>query len=198
VEPNDPKMDREIADAVQAVLSGNGQAYAVVVQRLQQSMRTLCLAMLRDPQAADELAQDVFVHAYQRLHLWDARRPMKPWLVKIAYRLAQQRWRTQKMEAARQKEAAERLQQASKDLSDSSPWGRLFAEEQSKILWQAVMDLPLAQRTAVVLYYREGFAVEQVAKTMEIASGTVKTHLFRARAQIQANLQTLGFEEGDA
>ena len=65
------------------------------------------------------------------------------------------------------------------------------------MLWQAVQALPLAQRTAVVLYYRENMAVSDVARAMDVSPGSVKTHLFRARAQIQRELLVLGFDEGD-
>ena len=89
VAPNDSDPEREIVQAVCAVRAGDVQAYAAIVNRFQASIMTLCVAILRDPQAAEELAQDVFVRAYQRLDTFDVRRPMKPWLVKIAYRLAQ-------------------------------------------------------------------------------------------------------------
>ena len=49
---------------------------------------TLCTALLRNRQAAEELAQDTLVQAYERLDLFDERQPIKPWLYKIAYRLA--------------------------------------------------------------------------------------------------------------
>ena len=61
---------------------------------------TICVAILHDRQAAEELAQDVLVRAYQRLDTFDVTQPMKPWLVKIAYRLAQEHWRRD--ESARQ------------------------------------------------------------------------------------------------
>ncbi len=80
---------------------------------------------------------------------------------------------------------------------DGSPAERLFAAERSDILWQAVYALPMAERTAVVLYYREEMSVKEVAAAMGISPGTVKTHLFRARSQIQVSLRAKGFEEGD-
>ncbi len=81
---------------------------------------------------------------------------------------------------------------------NSGPADRLFAEEQSRVLWQAVFALPESQRTAVVLYYRENLTVEEVAHAMGISTGTVKTHLYRARAQIKVTLQGKGFDKGDA
>ena len=67
------------------------------------------------------------------------------------------------------------------------------ASEQTDALWQAVCALPKAQRIAVVLYYREGLTIEEVAEMTEVSPGTVKTHLFRARAQIRDELAGKGF-----
>jgi RNA polymerase sigma-70 factor, ECF subfamily len=147
---------------------------------------TLCTALLRNRQAAEELAQDALVRAYERLDLFDVRQPMKPWLYKIAYRLAQQRRRAQSRETARREAAATILGQ---NRSDPGPAERLVADERSEMLWEAVSELPMAQRTAVVLYYRENLTVKEVANVLRVSPGTIKTHLFRARSQIQASLQ---------
>jgi RNA polymerase sigma-70 factor (ECF subfamily) len=194
VAPNDSELDRDIADAVQAVRAGDVQAYATIVKRFQGPLMTLCTALLRNRQAAEELAQDTLVRAYERLDLFDVRQPMKPWLCKIAYRLAQQRWRGQGREAARQEAAAPMLAQ---DRGDPGPAEKLLADERSEILWQAVSELPMAQRTAVVLYYRENLTVNEVAQAIGVSPGTVKTHLVRARSRIHEFLRGRQFDEGD-
>ncbi len=177
VAPNDSELEPEILEAVRAVRAGNSQAYATIVTRFQGPILTLCAAILRDRQAAEELAQDVLVRAYLRLDTFDLRQPMKPWLVKIAYRLAQEKWRTHMRELARYKAAATMLQQ---NRGDGRPAESLLTAERSDLLWQAVYALPMAERTAVVLYYREEMSVKEVAAAMGISPGTVKTHLFRA------------------
>jgi len=183
-----------IVDSVRAVRAGNAQAYAAIVTRFQGPILTLCAAILRDRQAAQELAQDVFVRAYQRLDTFDVRRPMKPWLVKIAYHLAQEKRRTQVRQAARERAAA--IEREQNDAVER-PGQSLIAAERSDLLWQAVYALPMAERTAVLLYYRESLSVKEVAAVMGISPGTVKTHLFRARSQVQLNLRAKGIDEGD-
>jgi RNA polymerase sigma-70 factor, ECF subfamily len=194
VTPNVSEFDADIADAVRVVRGGDPQGYATIVKRFQGPLMVLCTALLRDRQAAEELAQDVLVRAYERLDLFDVRQPMKPWLFTIAYRLAQQRRRAQSREAARLEAAATMHGQ---DRGDSGPAERLFADERSEMLWQAVSELPMAQRTAVVLYYRENLGVKEVATAMGVSPSTVKTHLVRARAQIQVYLREKHFDEGD-
>jgi RNA polymerase sigma-70 factor, ECF subfamily len=194
VDRNELEPDRDIVDAVRAVRAGDAQAYATIVTRFQGPLMTLCTALLRNRQAAEELAQDTLVQAYERLGLFDLRQPMKPWLYKIAYRLAQQQWRAQSREAAHLKAAATI---SAENRSESGPAEKLFADEQAELLWHAVSELPMAQRTAVVLYYREHLPVNDVAKTMGVTPGTVKTHLTRARSQIQINLRRKKFDGSD-
>jgi RNA polymerase sigma-70 factor (ECF subfamily) len=193
VAQNLAEPDCETSAAVKAVRAGDVQAFVTIVKRFGEALLTLCVTILHDSQAAEELAQDVFVRAFHRLDTYDVRQPMKPWLVKIAYRMAQERWRQKQREAVHCKAAA----QSRKQPAQPDPSHRLVATERSDILWQEVHALPLAQRTAVVLYYRENMTVKDVARTMGVSPGTVKTHLFRARTQIQESLRARGFEEED-
>ncbi len=189
----DSDQEGEIRAAVRAVRGGDVQAFATIVKRFQATIMTLCVAILRDRQAAEELAQDVFVQAYQRLDTFDARRPMKPWLVQIAHRLALQRWR----QRAREMDLLDTAAKLEREQRDAGPADRLQVDEESHLLWQAVHELPLGERTAVVLHYRESMTVHEVATAMGVSPGTVKTHLFRARAKIQVKLRDRGFDEGD-
>jgi RNA polymerase sigma-70 factor, ECF subfamily len=194
VAPIEPDSENDIVEAVRAVRAGDAQAYAMIVRRFQGPLMTLCTALLRNRQAGEELAQDALVRAYERLDVFDVRQPMKPWLYRIAYRLAQEQRRAQTRETARQRSAATMHDQ---DRVDSGPAEKLFADERSEMLWQAVSKLPIAQRTAVVLYYRENLTVKEVASALAVSPGTVKTHLFRARSQIQASLRGREFDEGE-
>ncbi len=140
------------------------------------------------------LRSDVFVRAYQRLDTFDVRRPVKRWLVKFAYRSAQENWRSHVRRTVREGAVAAERQQ---NCGDGNPTDRMLADERSELVWQAVYALSMTQRTADVLYYREKLPVEEVVGVMGVSAGTVKTHLSRARAQIQANLRARGLDEGD-
>jgi RNA polymerase sigma-70 factor (ECF subfamily) len=194
VEPIESEFECDVADAVRAVRAGDVQEYATIVKRFQGPLMTLCTAILRDRQAAEELAQDTLVRAYERLDLFDVRQPMKPWLCKIAYRLALQRWRARSRERARREAAAPII---ARTRSDWGPVEKLLADERSEMLWQTVSRLPMAQRTAVVLYYRENLNVKEMAEAMGVSPDTVKTHLVRARSRIHAELTARQIDEGD-
>jgi RNA polymerase sigma-70 factor (ECF subfamily) len=182
VMPDESPAESDIARAVEAVLDGHPNAFALIVRRFQDSLMTVATALLRDRQAADELTQDAFVRAFQRLRSYDASRPMKPWLVKIACRLAQDRWRG-RAAAARQRQLA--AQEADRTPVNADPLDSLIADERDRTLWRMVQTLPVAERTAVILYYREGLSVDEAAEATGVAAGTVKTLLFRARSHLR-------------
>lgn len=188
------EAEAEVAKAVQAVRAGQRDAYAVLVEQFQTPILTLAMMLMGNRQAAEELTEDVFVRAYENLPLYDLSRPMKPWLVKIAYRLVQDAGRRRAMESRRQRLAQ---QQAREVIGQPGLLEHLIADERARSLWEAMERLPLAERTAAFLYYREELTVEQVAQATDVSPGTVKTLLFRARGHLRTFLQKRGVADSD-
>ena len=67
----------------------------------------------------------------------------------------------------------------------------MIADESSLRLWEAVAALPSGERSAVVLYYREGMAVRDIARALGVTTGTIKTLLFRARKHLRVRLDAV-------
>jgi RNA polymerase sigma-70 factor (ECF subfamily) len=67
--------------------------------------------------------------------------------------------------------------------------------EETIDLWTKVKELPRRQQEAVVLHYRMGFSVEEVAQVMGCRDGTVRTHLARAREVLRAALKGVSDED---
>jgi RNA polymerase sigma-70 factor (ECF subfamily) len=62
------------------------------------------------------------------------------------------------------------------------------AQDEGRRLWRLVARLPLGERTALVLHYRQELSVNEVAAALGVTTGTVKTLLFRARRHLRAAL----------
>jgi RNA polymerase sigma-70 factor (ECF subfamily) len=75
--------------AVDATRGGDRDAFNQIVGRYQRRLFGLTLMMVRQPTAAEEVTQDVFIRAFTFLDRYDADRPFYPWLAAIAVRLAQ-------------------------------------------------------------------------------------------------------------
>lgn len=168
--------------AVQAVRDGDRESFGTLVELHQRQLFGLSLMMVRDPAAAEEVAQDAFVRAYTRLDLYDENRPFYPWLAAITVRLAQN-W-LQRHTRVQQVEGVP-LGPEMEPVSPANPLRDLITDEDDQQLWRSVAALPSGQRTAVYLHYRQDMKVRDVAQALGVTSGTVKTLLFRARRNLR-------------
>lgn len=173
--------------AVVAVRAGDGDAFGRLVSSYQHRLYGLCLTMLRDPAAAEEVAQDAFVRAYTQLDRYDEGRPFYPWLATIATRLAQTRLRRRARRAEREVGDLDRSRHGA---PGPDPLARAISNDRDRRLWERVAALPSGERTAVYLYYRQGLKVAEAAHALGVTSGTVKTLLFRARRRLRDHMTT--------
>lgn len=171
--------DRE---TVLAVRAGDRDAFGRLVSSYQQRLYGLCLTMVRDPAAAEEVAQDAFVRAYTHLDRYDDNRSFYPWLATIATRLAQSWLRSRGRREEREGAVIDADRTGG---GQADPLARAIANDRSRRLWERVAALPSGERTAVYLYYRQGMKVAEVARALGVTSGTVKTQLFRARQHLR-------------
>lgn len=170
--------------AVLAVRRGDRDAYGAIVRLYERRVFALALMMTRDAAGAEEIAQDALVRAFVHLDAYDLRRPFYPWLSTIAVRLAQN-WLVRRTRSGRERTGLE-----SNDAAVETPDAlvSLIDDEQDRALWRAVSALPSGERTAVILHYRQGLSVAEIAAALGVTAGTVKTQLFRARRSLRMKL----------
>lgn len=183
-----------VRDAVRAVRNGNADAFGSIVRLYQRRVFGLTLMFLRNPAAAEDVAQEAFVRAFTHLDAYDESRPFYPWLATIAVRLSQNR--------LVQHDRAVRLETppSASDLVDpaaADPLEALISDEDGRRPWRLVSSLPAGERTAVILHYQHELGVREVARAMGVTAGTVKTFLFRARQHLR-RLADSSPEEGTA
>ncbi|MEX2092002.1 MAG: sigma-70 family RNA polymerase sigma factor [Pirellulales bacterium] len=181
-----PGTDPAVMDAVRAVLAGHQEAFAVIVRQYQSAIMTLAIVLLRDRQAATEVTQEVFVSAWRGLKTFDQTRPMKTWLLGIAYHAASDYKRKRAIRAKKERTIAA---QDGWQSTQEPPLDVLIASERSRTLWKLIDALPLGEQPSVILFYREGLSVGQVAQSLGVSPGTVKTSLFRARKHLHTMMQ---------
>ena len=162
--------------------SGDGNAFNQLVVLYQHRIFGLTLMMVRDRQGAEDVTQDAFIRAYTHLELYDVRRPFYPWLATIAVRLAQNWLRVHALENKREGSS---LALDTEPAANHDPLCDLVTEEKARSLWQSVAALPSGERTATFLFYRQEMKVSDIARTLGVTSGTVKTLLFRARRRLR-------------
>ena len=142
--------------------------------------------MTRDPAGAEEVVQDAFVRAFAHLDAYDATRPFSPWISTIAVRLAQN-WLVRRARV-RAREGTPLDPEDGAVSGDVDPLSELIADERDRQLWRAVSALPSGERTAMILYYRQDMGLRDIASAIGVATGTVKTLLFRGRQRLRRTL----------
>ena len=174
------------ADIVERVRAGDVDAFGQIVKGYERRVFALAVMILRNREGADDVTQDAFVRAFERLDLYDVRRPFYPWLATITIRLSRN-WLARHSPGAR-RETAIQPESSAYASAASAALDVLVAEDEGRHLWRLVERLPLGERTAVVLHYRQELSVSEVASAIGVTAGTVKTLLFRARQHLRASL----------
>ncbi len=156
----------------------------------------IAYGVLRNRQDAEDVAQEAFVKAYRRFRELRDRERFRAWLVRITWRLAIDRQRSDRRRLARDGAAASpegpALQSAERRPGSTGPGGvleDLEARERAERLWAAIGALPDKLRVAIVLANIEGHDLGEVARLLDLPEGTVKSRLFLARQRLKELLQ---------
>ncbi len=169
-------------------LAGDTSAFDQLVERYRDRVFSLAFRILGEPSWAEDLMQEAFLRAYTRLALYDPRQSFATWLLCLTARLCLNARRDRNTEHQQMMSALKAMPQPP-TLEE-----HLYAREQQRTLQRLMMRLPVNQRTALLLYYTEQLPLKEVAQTLGVPEGTVKTWLYRAREQLR---QWISEELGD-
>lgn len=182
--PTNP--DRELVDAV---LRGSPGAFERLVRTYQGLCWHIIYRMVRHPEDARELCQETFLRVHQCLHQYRYESALKSWIGQVAYSIALrhlQRKRIPLLEPA----ADEAMAAPVENVGDDFDLEQAFGDAQvARRLHAAVDALPPVQRTVLTLYHLEEASIPEIAVITGLASGTIKSHLFRARLRLRQMLE---------
>src|ERR1035441_949514 len=163
---------------IEQSLSGDPEAYAALVNQHQKMIRAVTFRMTGSLDDAEELAQDAFLPAYQRLGPFGGGSKFSTWLCKIAINLSLDwRRRESRREDIHSKWAADVVSGGSPDDG--------FPDELSRRVQGALNRLPAKQRAAIVLTIYENQSHAEAAKTLGCTEATVSWRVFAARQKIR-------------
>lgn len=171
---------------VVAAASGNADAFGRIVSATSATVSSIALAILRDVDLSQEVAQDVFLSAWR--DLTKVRNPASflPWLRQMtrnrAHHVLRSRVRRRRwlVPFSGSDERVEAVADSGANVTE-----QLLAAEQRQTLRTALAALPEDTREVLILYYREGQSVAQVASLLELSEDAVKKRLSRARASLR-------------
>jgi RNA polymerase sigma-70 factor (ECF subfamily) len=185
------EVDGREAALIERCTAGNESACAELVATHQRMVFSLAMHLLGDRDEALDVSQEVFLRVFRTLSSFRGQSALRTWIYRIVINQARnrQRWWRRRHRAS-QVSLDEHLDQFG-DLESKAevlPDRLLASKETASKIWHALDQLPFDQRTALVLREIDGLRYEEIAFSLGVAIGTVKSRLTRARQTLRAEL----------
>ncbi len=174
----------DITKIVERARAGDRVAYGELVERFQSTVYALALARLRNPTEAQELVQDVFMHAMTKLGQLRDPHCFAGWLRQITERMAINRAARRGRVRGAEPVILENLQ-----ASGAGPLESLVHSEQKAKLWAGLHRLKPVDRATLVAFYIRGRSLKQMSREFETPIGTIKRRLHVARNRLRLHLE---------
>ncbi len=183
------------ADVVVLAQQGRHEAFRELVRRYERPVFSLIYRMVRDREMAEDLAQDSFVKVLNHIDRYRPEFKLSSWLFKIANNVAIDALRkrqldTISMDGSPHAGSASEIEATSFDIADrqETALDELEARELGATIEDAIAQLRPEYRSCILLRHVEGRSYEEIAATLDLPLGTVKTYIHRARHELRALL----------
>ncbi len=179
-------MKNSDAKLIQRVLSGDDTAFSTLVRKYQKTVHALVWRKIGDFHIAEDLTQDTFLKAYQKLATLKDPQSFAGWLYVIATNhcktwLRKKRLQTQPLETTSSAELEKSTY--SEYVIDKNE--QTAAEVHREIVKQLLAKLQESDRTVITLYYLGGMTYEEISKFLGVSVSTIKNRLYRARQHLK-------------
>jgi RNA polymerase sigma-70 factor (ECF subfamily) len=184
------------AQFIERLKAGEAAAFDRLVQERSGDIYALLYRLTEDAEEARDLTQETFLRAFQHIGRFRGEADLKTWIYRIAVNQARNRWRwwrrrrrdvTISLDAGTG-EGEEPLAMRLRDTASANPEQETLAREREKVLLNALRSLSQSYRETVILRDIEGLSYEEIAQTLEISIGTVKSRLARGRDELRRRL----------
>jgi RNA polymerase sigma-70 factor (ECF subfamily) len=175
----EPAEEQQLLLRVQA---GDAEAFELLVQRYLPKARVIARRLMQNPDDADDLVQDAFLRALERIASFDTSRAFEPWFTRLLVNLGLD-WR--------RKQTVRRTESHDPETfpGGSRPDREVERSELRRSLQQAMERLPDRQRLIVTLFEIDGHSTEEVAGMLKVSQVTVRWHLHQARKALREMLK---------
>lgn len=160
-------------DLIQRARRGDAEAFGELVIRYQTGVFNVCYRLLHERAEAQDLTQETFIRAGERLQTFDEERLFGPWIRRVAANVCLNHLESQKRTAELDDE---------RDADESQrPETQVEVRERSERIRIALASLPVRYRLVIELRHYQELSYEEIAAELHIPLSDVKSHLFRAR-----------------
>ena len=180
------------AALIQRCAAGDDSAFAELVAEHQRMVVQLAMNLLGDRDEALDLSQDVFIRVFRTIGQFRGQSALRTWIYRIAVNQARNRHRFWRRRRRSDQVSLDAHVEAHGDFQCGAEVGpdRILAQKELAARLKDALDaLPFDQRTVVVLREVDGLSYDEIAFSLGVAVGTVKSRLTRARQTLRAGLQ---------
>ena len=154
-------------------------------------LRTIVYARLGEPQAVDEIMQEIALAAVRQASPITDPSKVAPWLYRLAVRqvlLYRRRWGRQRKLKERY---TVRFQPTEQDPRVRDPLSWLLADERQRLVREALTKLAARDAEILILKYSENWSYHQIAEHLGVSHSAVETRLYRARKRLREHLMSM-------
>lgn len=177
---------------IEAVRNGNVQAFSFLVEKYQKLIYTLALKLLKRPEDAEEMAQDTFIKAYQKLDSYEGKSKFSTWLYSITYNACISELRKRRIEF---KSLEDQRITEQDEMKMHDYYRETKKEDQEKYLNLALGKLPEDDQVLVTLYYYENQSMDEISEITGLTVSNIKVKIHRARKKMYSLLHEMLNEE---
>jgi RNA polymerase sigma-70 factor, ECF subfamily len=190
-----PKVEDQF---IEKLKQGDAAAFEKLVNERSGEIYGLLYRLTENGEEARDLTQETFLRAFQSINHFRGESDLRTWIYRIAINQARNRWRWWRR---RRREATVSIDEPEigggrlglvatlKSPTARDPEQHTLQNERERALQKALSGLRRVYREAVVLRDIEGFAYEEIANTLNISVGTVKSRLARGRQELRRKLE---------
>jgi RNA polymerase sigma factor (sigma-70 family) len=190
---NDNHADEHL---VKRTLKGDRHAYGLIVKNTEGLVAQIIFKMISIPADRKDLAQDVYLKAFNNLQNFRFQAKLSTWIGQIAYNTCLHYLEKKKLvlleefgeDDGDQSESLRRINDSFVPLLENDTEKLLSNKELSAILKIEIDKLPPLYKTLITLYHNEELSYAEIAQITALPDGTVKNYLFRARKILKENL----------
>lgn len=178
--------------AIEAVLAGDREAFGELVRRHSRMLFRLAFRMTGNEADADDVVQEAFLRAYQKLATFESRADFGTWIYRIAVHCALDRLQRRKQEEAR-RVTEDNDPEEGVQVADGKPDPERLAmsAEMAGLQEVAMRGLTAMERTAFVLRHLEERTTEEIAAALDVTPNTAKQSVYRAVQKVRRRLMQM-------
>ncbi len=176
-----------VADIIRECKNGSRDAFRRLVEVYYQTAFSMAYYWCGNRDAAFDLSQEAFVRIYQHIRDYDNQKPFEAWLYTIVKNLCRNHRRRLKSyrRLFRSYDSAN-LEQMS---ADNDFFRKSEKEENARIVWQGIKKLADPEREIILLRDFQDYSYDEIARILEIPTGTVMSRLYYARKKLSKILE---------